>query len=152
MSKFVTGKSVKPNDLSIGEYSVVKNTRFKTPMVRSNLCDSYIAVKGTVDLLAAVENNKNKAEKEVQFKNNAPFRSCIPKTKNTLIDNAEDLDIVMSMYNLLEQNHNYSMKSGSLQNYFRERIDDVDVNKNASDGKSFQCNGKIVGEIPERFQ
>ena len=36
------------------------------------------------------------------FKNNAPFKSFISKPNSTLINNAEDLDIVMPMYNLLE--------------------------------------------------
>ena len=42
------------------------------------------------------------AEKHVVFKNKAPFRSCISKINSTLIYNAEDLDIVMPMYNLLK--------------------------------------------------
>ena len=56
----------------------------------------------TVDLLATSVNKSNKAEKEFQFKNNAPFRSRISKTNNTLIDIAEGLNIVMLMCNLLE--------------------------------------------------
>ena len=59
-------------------------------------------MKGTVNFLAAAENKNDKAEEEVQFKSNAELTSCIPKTNNTLIDTAEDLDIVMVMYNLLE--------------------------------------------------
>ena len=54
----------------------------------------------------------DKAEKNVTLKNNAPFRSCISKIDSTLIDNAEDLDIVMWIYNLLEYSQNYSMTSG----------------------------------------
>ena len=50
------------------------------------------------------------------FKNNAPFQSCISKINNTFIDTAEDLDIVMPMYNLLEYSDNYSITSGSLWN------------------------------------
>ena len=45
--------------------------------------------------------------KKLAFKNNAPFVSCISKINNTLIDNAEDLDVVMPMYNLLEYSQNY---------------------------------------------
>ena len=45
-----------------------------------------------MDLLAAVSNENDKAQENVAFKNNAPFRSCISKIKSTLIDNAEDLD------------------------------------------------------------
>ena len=83
----------------------MRNIRFETPMLRSNLCDysdAYFVVKGTVDLLAASKNKHDKEEKKVQFKNDAPFRSCISKTNNTLIDNAEELDVVLLMYNLLE--------------------------------------------------
>ena len=50
----------------------------------------------------------------------------------------------MSMYNMLEYSQNYSMTLGSLWNYFKDEIDDVD--KNASDGKSFKCKTKIVGK------
>ena len=52
-----------------------------------------------------------------------------------MIDNAEDLDIAMSMYNLLEYGRNYSMTSGSLWNYYRDEIDVI--NDNASDGRLF---------------
>ena len=79
-------------------------------MLRSYLCeysDAYIVVKGTIDLLAAAAAKKNvvfkcSAPKNVAFKDNAPLRLCIFKINSTLIDNAEDLDIVMPMYNLLQ--------------------------------------------------
>ena len=45
--------------------------------------------------------------KKLAFKNNARFTSCILKTNNALIDNAEDLYIAMSMYNLIEYSKNY---------------------------------------------
>ena len=80
MSKFVTKKWVEVNDLSSGQYSVHKNIRFKTSMLRSYLCDysdAHFVVKGTIDVLAAAANENDKAEKDVAFKNNAPFRSCI---------------------------------------------------------------------------
>ena len=61
--------------------------------------DAYIIVKKTIDLLAAaVANQVDETEKNVAFKNNASFRSCIPKINDTL---EEDLDIVKSMYILL---------------------------------------------------
>ena len=94
----MTKKLVEVNDLSSGPYSVNKNIRFKTSMLRSDLCDysdAYIVVKRVIDLLAAAANENDKAEKNVAFKNNVPFRSWISKINNTLIENAEDLDIVM---------------------------------------------------------
>ena len=64
-----------------------------------------------------------------------------------MINNAEDFDIIIPMYNLLEYSQNYSITSGSFWNYYRDEIDDV--NDNASDGKSFKYKTKIVGKTPE---
>ena len=97
------------NDLSLAQDSVNKNKRFETSMLRSDLCDysdAYIVVKWTIDLLATDVNENDKAEKNVVLKNNAPLRSCISKMNSAFIDNAEDLDIVMPMYNLLEYSQN----------------------------------------------
>ena len=69
-------------------------------MLRSDLCDysdAFIIVKGDVTLEVG-----NKRNKYLAFKNNAPFINCISKIHGVKIDNAEDLDVVMPMYNLLE--------------------------------------------------
>ena len=65
-------------------------------------CKKIISVAGT-------ENANRK--KKLTFKNNDPFRSCMSKINNVLIDIAEGLDIFMSMYDLLEYNDNFSMTS-----------------------------------------
>ena len=54
------------------------------------------------------------------FKNNAPFINCVSKINGVKIDNAEDLDVVMPMYNLLEYSKNYRKTTGSLWNYYRD--------------------------------
>ena len=54
------------------------------------------------------------------FKNNASFINCISKINGIKIDNAEDLDVVMPMYNLLEYSKNYRKTTGSLWNYYRD--------------------------------
>ena len=111
--------------------------------------DAHIAVKGTTDLLpAAAANESDKTEKNVAFKNNAPFRSCISKINSILIDTAGDLDIIMPMYNLLKYSKNYSMASEGLWNCYRDKIDNVD--DNASDDKSFKYKTKIVEKTLER--
>ena len=72
-------------------------------MLRSDSCDYsgiYVVVKGSITVES--KNANNREDKKLTFKNNAPFRSCISKINNTFIGNAEDLDIVMPMYNLLE--------------------------------------------------
>ena len=83
-------------------------------MLRSDLCDfsdAYIVVKGTITLDGAA--NANKRNKSTAFKNNALFISCILKINNAPIDNAEDLDVVMPMYNLFEHSKNYRKTTGS---------------------------------------
>ena len=58
----------------------------------------------------AAENNNNY---KVTFKNCTPFTSCISKTKNTQVDKTKDINIVMSIYNLIEYIGNYLKISGS---------------------------------------
>ena len=77
-------------------------------MLRSDLCDfsdAYIDVKGTTTLEG--DNDANKKNKSLAFKSNAPFINCISKINGVQIDNAEDLDVVMLMYNLLEYSKNH---------------------------------------------
>ena len=133
-SKFLTKKCIKINDLSSGHYSFNKNINFKTSMPRSDLCDysdAYIVVKRTIHLLAAAANENDKAQKNAAFKNNPSFRPCFSKINSALIEIAEDLDIIMLMYNLSEYSKSYSMTSGGLWNYYIEEIDDVDDNASA---------------------
>ena len=140
VSKFVT-KMVQVNDLSNCQYSVKENIRLKKPMLKSYLCDysdSYIVVKGPIDLLAAAANENYKAQKNVTSKINS-----------TLIDNVGDLDIVMPMYNLLEYSQNYSMISVSLWNYYRDKI--IDIDDSASDDELCEYKTKKVGKIPQRY-
>ena len=120
VSKFVTKKmdQSKLNYLSGGEYFVNKNIRLKTSMLRSDLCDYSdlsIVVQRRISITGT--DNANRRNKKLTFKNNAPFISYISKINNTFVANAEDLDIVMPMYNLLEYRDNYSIASGSLWNY-----------------------------------
>ena len=94
-------------------YKPNKQIRFKTTMLRSDSCDfsgAYIIVTGII-IVTAPDNNAY--DKKLAFKNNAPFNNCIAKINNTLIDNAEDLDIVMPMYNLSEYSKNYRKTTGS---------------------------------------
>ena len=106
---------------SEGNYNVNKEIRIKTSMLRSDLCDfndAYIVVKGDITLEG--DNDANKRNKNLAFKNNAPFINCISKINGVKIDNAEDLDVVMPMYNLLEYSKNYKKATGSLWNYYRD--------------------------------
>ena len=54
------------------------------------------------------------------FKNNVPFINCVSKIKDVKISNAEDLDVVMPKYNLLEYSKNYEKITRNLWNYYRD--------------------------------
>ena len=84
-------------------------------MLRSDLCDfsdAYIVVKGDITLEG--DNDSNKRNKNLAFKNNALFVNCISKINGVKIDNTEDLDVVMPMYNLIEYSKNYKKTTDSL--------------------------------------
>ena len=53
------------------------------------------------------------------FKNYAPFTDCKNEINNTETDNAENIDIALSMYNMIEYSDNYSKTSGSLWQYYK---------------------------------
>ena len=60
------------------------------------------------------------------------FTNSISKTTNTQVDNAEDIDIIMPMYNLIEYSDNYSKTSGTLSQYCKD-IPTVNNNGNIAD-------------------
>ena len=114
--RFIAKKWIEVYDQSGGAYNTSKQIRFKTSMLRSDLCDysdAYIVVKG-IFAVSADEKDRDERNRQIILKNNAPFINCISKINGALIENAEDLDIVMSLYNLLGYSKNYSKTSGSL--------------------------------------
>ena len=149
LSKFRTRNWIEINDESRGNYAN-GDIKFKTTMLRSNLCDytdSYILVKGTITITGAGNNvgerQAGERDKEVTFKNCAPFNKCMSRINNTDIDNAHDIDIVMLMYNLIEYSDNYSKTSGSLWQYYKD-----DRNDNIADSESFKSKVKTTGKTP----
>ena len=77
-------------------------------MLRSDLCDyfdAYVLVKGTITITD--QNNNDNFDRRLTLKNNGPIISCISKINGELVENEEDLDIVIRMYNLLEYSKNY---------------------------------------------
>ena len=129
-------------------------------MLKSDLNDyndAYILVKERISVKGT--DNANRWNKKLTFKNNALFRSCISKTNNTLIGNAEDFDIVMPMQNLLEYNDNYSVTPGRLRNYYRDQVIDAanendgannNINNNKTTSKSFEYKTKLIGSTPNK--
>ena len=131
-TKFRTKKWVEVNDESGRTYNTNSQIRFKTSMLKSSLCDysdAYILFKGTITVSdtgkAAAPNN---ADKNVIFKNCVPFTSSISRINNTQIDDAQYIDVVMPMYNLIEYIDNYSKTTAILFPFCRDvlAVDDDD--------------------------
>ena len=146
LPRYVTKKWIEVHDQSEKNYSINKEIRIKTPMLRSDLCnfsDAYIVVKGDITLEG--DNNANKRKKNLAFKNNASFISCISKINVIKIDKAEDLDVLMSMHNLLRYSRNYRKTTGSLWNYYGDQPSDP----LCTNSESFKYKTSIVGKIPQ---
>ena len=80
----------------------------------------YLLKELTVANTAAAGGTANNADKKVIFKNCVPFTSSISRINNTQIDDAQYIDIVMPMYNLMKHSDNYSKTSGILWQYCRD--------------------------------
>ena len=142
--KFTTRKWYIINNQSNGQYgrgdendSTIK---FETKVIKPNLCDysvAHILVSGNI------ENKTDNAG--VAFKNGAPFTKCITHINDEHLETAENLDIIMPMYNLLEYSDNYEESSGSLYQFKRDEPppdnDDVSVDTSSS----FKYKSNLLG-------
>ena len=151
--RFITKKWIEVSDQSGGTYNVNKQIRFTTSMLRSDLCDfshAYV-VTGKITVTAP---NVAEYDKKLAFENNGPFVSCISKINDTLIENAEDLDIVMSMYNLVQCSRNYRKTTGSLWNTYRDEPNsgfdgggNNIINYSFKNSESFDYKTSITGKL-----
>ena len=118
-------------------------------MIRSNLCDysdAYILIKGTITLpsKAVADAVVNYANIKVIFKNCATFTDCIIEINNAQVYEAQKIDLIMSMYNLIEYSDAYLKTSGSLWQYYRDEPainnngDIIDFPENNNNSNSFK--------------
>ena len=155
--RFITKKWIEVHEQSFSaedRYKPSKQMRFKKSMLRSDLCnfsDAYTVVKGTNPLTKTnVRGIIDIRNSFLAFKNNAPFTNCISKINNGFIDNAEDLDVVMLMYNLLEYSKNYRKTTGSLWNYYRDEPHDFPANNYNANRINSLLNTKAI--LKEKHQ
>ena len=96
------------------------------------------------------------SDRLLAFKNNASFMKCISKINVVLIDNAEDLDVVIPMYNFLDYSKNYRKTTGSLWNYYRDEPNiypDNNYNQNSiTNSESFKYKTSITGKTSNENQ
>ena len=109
--------------------------------MKSNLCDyndAYILVRCNITVTAAPAT-------QVSFKNCVPFTKCITKRDRTTIDDAEDLDLVIPMYNLIEYSSDHSETIESLWFYWKDEATDFNNNTaNTDDFKPFKHKAKLL--------
>ena len=142
-SKCLTRKCSIANDQSNGNGSR-NEIIYNTEVLKSNLYDyndAYILVRGKVTIA------RNVAVR-VTVKNCAPFTRCITKIVGKTIDNAEDLHLVMSVYNFLEYSWNYSWPN-SLWFYSKDEAANFnDVIAGDDNLKLFKHKTKLIGSTP----
>ena len=91
--------------------------KFETQVIKSNLCDysdAYILVTGDITAAGGDANTR------VAFKSSAQFTKCITDLNDEHVNGADNLDIIIPMYNLIEYSHNYSDTSGCLWQFKRD--------------------------------
>ena len=152
-------------DQSNGNYNQNKDIRFKTPQIRDDLCDfndAYIVVTGRINATNA--NIPNDApppanipySRKLALKNSAPFFNCILKINNQSIEDAQDLNVVNPMYNLLYHSKNFRKTTGSFWNYYPDKPNsgyfDGDIRERVfypiNNSESFDYKTKFVGNLP----
>ena len=149
-SKFATRKWYVINDQNNTDYGEGNEdsttVKFETKVIKSNLCDysdAYILVTGDITATGGDANTK------VAFKNCAPFTKCVTHINDEHVDNADNLDIVMPMYNLIEYSDNYSDTSGILWQFKRDKqkINNGNPANVTTDGSSlFKCKSSWIGQ------
>ena len=130
------------NDQSNANYDVGNEIVCNTEILKSNICDyndANILVKGNFTVTAAPAT-------QVWFRNCASFTISITRIDRTTIDDAEGLNLVMPMYNLIDYNSVYSETIGSL--WFCSKDEATNFNSNIENTynlKSFQYKAKLLG-------
>ena len=151
-SKFATKKWNSIDCETKGIYSPDNEIKFVTSSLKSNLCDysdAYILVVGNI----AVKKRNNTdsdniditAATQVVFKNCAPFKKCRTEINETFVDDAEDINITMFMYNLIEYSDSYSDASESLWSFKRDEIINNANVTNDNNAPSFKYKAIIIG-------
>ena len=140
-SKFVARKWNIVNDNSNSIYAAANEITYNTDILKFNLCnynDAHILVIGDITVVAAPAT-------QVAFKNCAPFTKYIIKNDGTTIADAEDLDLVIPMCNLIEYSSNYFETTGTLQFYAKDEANfNADI-VNDSNFKSFKYKATLFG-------
>ena len=154
---FATKKWYIINDENNTNYGVDKDTgannpdtiKYDTRVLKPNLCDyadAYILVDGTIRAAATNADAGNNVGTRLALKNCAPFTKCNLEINDEHVDTAENVDIVMPMYNLIEYSDNYQDLSATFYQYKRdEPPDDTANDLTHNNSTSFKYKIKLLG-------
>ena len=95
-TNFKTKFWVEINDDALVTYNKDSQIKLKASMLKSSVCyysDAYLLFKGTISIESQAGDIPNNGDKEVAFKNCAPFTDCISKINKIQIDNGKDLGV-----------------------------------------------------------
>ena len=150
---FATKKWYIINDENNTNYGVNKNTgvnnpdtiKYDTRVLKPNLCDyaeAYILVDGTIRGTGGNNNTR------LALKNCAPFTKCNLEINDEHVDTAENLDIVMPIYNLIEYSYNYQDSSATLYQYKRDEPPEANAiaDLTANNSSSFKYKISLLGD------
>ena len=149
---FATKKWCIINDENNTNYGVNKATnqnnpdtiKYGTRVLKPNLCDyakAHILVDGTIRTTNAVNAPR------LALKNCAPFTKCNLEINDEHFDTAENLDVIMPMYNLIEYSDNYQDSSATLYQHKRDEPPDNNVDLMADNSTSFKYKVNLLGNI-----
>ena len=147
--KFTTRKWYVINDTNNRDYGGLNNNnpstvKFETKVRKPNFCDysdAYILVTGTISVVGGNDNNK------VAFKNCAPFTKCTVQINDEYVEEADNLDIIAPMYNLIEHSDNYQDSSATLYQYKRDEPPNGNVVITANNSKSFTYKASLLDDM-----
>ena len=153
-SKFATRKWHIINDQNNGQYGRGNENdstiKFETKVIKTSLCDysdAYILMTGGIRVEGVAANTN------VAFKNCAPSTRCVTHVNDELVETAENLDIIMPMYNLIEYFDNYADSSGNLYQFKRGESSMNDarnpLNVALDNSTSFKCKASLLGKADD---
>ena len=152
LSKFSTKKWYIINDQNNRSYGDGTNKKgdtikFEAKVTKPNLCDysdAYILVTGKISITGSTDTTK------AAFKKCVPFTKCVTNINDEYVETADNLDIIMPMYNLLEYSDNYEESSGSLYQFKRDEPPEIIANDvNTANSESFEYKSKLLDQVNE---
>ena len=153
-SEFATRKWYIINDQNNRQYGIGNENdstiKLETKVIKPNLCDysdAYILVTEDIKVTGIA------ADTNVAFKNCAPFRRYVTHINDEHVETAENLDIIMLMYNLIEYSDNYSDSAGSVYQFKRDEspVNNAGNPNNVAldNSTSFKCKASLLGKADD---